>query len=404
MSDLTEIKGLVEDVNKALVPLRNEIDEIKGNMPKDVVTEEKHNRMSAEITAKMQAIQDAQAKMQAVMDRPGGNGEGGEDPEQKAKFEDFLRKGYDLSGRQQGKLTLEVRAMSTDVNPDGGYLVRPEFVNKVVSRVFETSPMRQVADVITGSAKSIEMLIDDDEAVVRGVGEGASGGETGTPDVAMKSIMAHKIEAAPKMTSEMIEDAYFNVEEWLSGKVTRKIARTENTRFVNGSGVNQPRGFLTYAAWASAGVYEQGKIEQVNLGAAAALTSDGLIGLQSALVEDYQPGATWLMHRATFGKALQLKGADQYFFSPVLMRDGQAQMQMLGKPVVFMSDMPLVGANNLAVAYGDFSVGYTIYDRQGIVVLRDPFSSHGFVTYYTTKRTGGDVTSFDAIKIGKIAS
>jgi HK97 family phage major capsid protein len=264
--------------------------------------------------------------------------------------------------------------------------------------------MREVSEVITGGAKSIELLIDDDEAVVRRIGEGASGGETDTPDIGLKVIVAHKYEAAPKVTIEMVQDADFDVEGWLGRKVSNKITRTENADFVNGTGVNAARGFLTLPAWASAGVYEREKIEQVNMGAAAALDPDGLIDVQGSLHEAYQPGASWVMHRTTYSKALQLKGADQYHFGPVLLRDGQAQTVLLNKPVRFMADMPTVAANALAVAYGDWRMGYTIYDRVGVIVLRDPYSAHGFITYYTTKRTGGDVTSYDAIKIGKVAA
>ena len=168
--------------------------------------------------------------------------------------------------------------------------------------------------------------------------------------------------------------------------------------------MNKPRGFLTYDAWAAAGVYERDKIEQINMGAAAALAADGLIEVQNSLKEAYQGNATWGMKRATFGKALQLKGNDSYFFSPVLLRDGQSSIQLLGKPVVFMDDMPAVAANALSVAYGDFRTGYTILDRVGLQVLRDPYTNKGFITYYTTQRVGGDVTNFDAIKIGKVAA
>jgi HK97 family phage major capsid protein len=206
------------------------------------------------------------------------------------------------------------------------------------------------------------------------------------------------------MTTEMIEDAYLNVEAWLAGKVADKFARTQNTAFVNGTGTGQPRGFLTYAAWAAAGVYERDKIEQINMGSAAALNADGLIEVQNALKEGYQAAAVWGMKRTTFGAALQLKGSDNYFFSPVLLRDGQASIQLLGKPVVFMDDMPAVAANALSIVYADFRVAYTILDRVGLQVLRDPFTNKGFITYYTTQRVGGDVTNFDGIKIGKVAA
>lgn len=405
MTDMTEIKQMIEGINKPLVALREEVDGLKAGQ-KDVLTQEKWDKMSAEIVANMEGVKAAQAKLEAAMSRPGGDTDQEADAKSAEQFRDFLAKGRGLDGVDRGdvKFAIELKSMSTDVAPDGGYLVRPEFVNKTVGRVFETSPMRQVADVISGGAKSIELLIDDDEAAANSVGEGASSGETDTPEVGIKVITAHKYDATPKLTTEMVSDAYFDVESWLSGKVSRKISRKENTDFITGNGVNKARGILTYDAWDSAGVYERGKVEQVNMGAAAALTADGLMDVQGALIEDYQMDASWLMHRTTFTKALQLKGSDNYFFSPVLLRDGQFDLRLLGKPVTFMADMPVVAANALSVAYGNWTDGYTIYDREGIIVLRDPYSSHGFISYYTTKRTGGDVTSYDAFKIGKVAA
>lgn len=407
MTDFAEIKGLVEKINPTLVELRSEIDEMKSNTPTDVITEEKHNRMAEDITAKMAEMQSKQAKLEAAMQRPGGEAKG-TDAEIEAKHRDALREymayGTLPTGFKAGSEGVEIKAMSTDVNPDGGYLVRPELSDTIVSRIFETSPLRGVANVERTGAKSIDILIDDNEAGARWAGEGASGGETDTPELGQKVIAAHKIEADPRMTTEMIEDSYLDIEAWLSGKVADKFARTQNSAFVNGDGVNKPRGFLTYAAQATSGTYERNKINQVAMGTADALNADGLIAVQNALKEEYQPGAVFGMKRTTFGAALQLKGADNYFFSPVLLANGQASMQLLGKPVIFMDDMPAVAANALSVVYADFAQAYTILDRVGLQVLRDPFTNKGFVTYYTTQRVGGDVTSFDAIAIGKVAA
>ena len=404
MADIQEIKGLVEKINPTLVELRSEIDALKADAPKDVVTEEKHQKMADDITAKMAEMQ---AKLEAAISRPGGEGKA-DNAEMEAKhrdaFREYMAYGTLPAGFKAGSEGIEVKALSTDVNPDGGYLVRPELSQTIVTRIFETSPLRGVANIERTGAKSIDILIDDDEAGARWVGEGASGGQTDTPQLGQKVIAAHKIEADPRMTTEMIEDAYLDVEGWLAGKVADKFARTQNTAFVNGTGVGQPRGFLTYPAQAVSGTYERGKINQVAMGNATLLDADGLIEVQNALKEAYQPGAVWGMKRTTFGAALQLKGSDNYFFSPVLLRDGQASMQLLGKPVIFMDDMPAVAAAALAVVYADFSQAYTIVDRVGLQVLRDPYSNKGFVTYYTTQRVGGDVTSFDAIAIGKVST
>lgn len=407
MTDFAEFKGLIEKINPTLVELRSEIDEMKSNAPKDVITEEKHNRMAEDITAKMAEMQAKQAKLEAAMQRPGGEGKADNaemDAKHRSALREYMAYGTLPAGFKAGSEGVEIKAMSTDVNPDGGYLVRPELSDTIVSRIFETSPLRGVANVEQTGSKSIDILIDDNEAGARWAGEGASGGETDTPELGQKVIAAHKIEADPRMTTEMIEDSYLDVEAWLSGKVADKFARTQNTAFVLGDGVNKPRGFLTYAAQATSGTYERNKINQVAMGTADALNADGLISVQNALKEAYQPGATWGMKRTTFGAALQLKGADNYFFSPVLLANGQASMQLLGKPVIFMDDMPAVAANALSVVYADFAQAYTILDRVGLQVLRDPYTNKGFVTYYTTQRVGGDVTSFDAIAIGKVAA
>ena len=408
MSDFAEIKGLVEKINPTLTELRGEIDALKASAPTDVVTEEKHNRMAEDITAKLVDMQAKQAKLEAAMNRPGaGEGKGMDgELEQKHKdaFRQYMANGTLPDGFKAGSEGVEVKAMSTDVNPDGGYLVRPELSNTIITRVFETSPVRQIANVERTGAKSIDILIDDQEAAARWVGEGASGGQTDTPQLAQKVIAAHKIEADPRMTTEMIEDSYLDVEAWLAGKVAEKFARTQNSAFVSGDGVGKPRGFLTYDAAATAGTYERNAITQINMGSAAALNADGLIEVQNALKEEYQAGAVFGMKRTTFGAALQLKGNDNYFFSPVLMRDGQASIQLLGKPVVFMDDMPAVAANALSIVYADFGRFYTVLDRVGLQVLRDPYTNKGFVTYYTTQRVGGDVTSFDAAVIGKVAA
>jgi HK97 family phage major capsid protein len=402
MSELNEIKGLVEAINPTLVELRKEVDEVKN---RDVIDEAKFSKMADDVTAKMQALQEKQAKLEAAMKRPDSAKDAPEFlSEHKAQFDSFMRDGIGLDGKGGGNVSIEVRAMSTNVQPDGGYLVRPELASFVVDRVFETSPMRQIARIETIGTKSLDVLVDDNEAGARWVAEGASGGQTDTPQLGQKEITAHKIEADPRTTTEQLQDSYLDVEAWLQTKVADKFARTENTAFILGNGVGKPRGVLDYADRDSATVYQRDRIRQLITLAAATVTADGFINQQNAIKEVYQARATWGMHRTTFGEALKLKGADNYFFSPVLLRDGQASIQLLGKPVVFMDDVPVVGAGNLSVLYGDFSVGYTIVDRVGLSVLRDPYTNKGFITFYTTKRTGGDVTNFEAFNIGRCAA
>lgn len=409
-----EIKELGNEIMGSVASLRTELDSIKGKV--DSLDDLKLDKIVDDITLKMEksqkAQQEAEAKMksiEAAIQRSDVSGESATNEyveKSKEAFREYLASGEVKHGFKVTTDGIEVRAMSTDVNPDGGYLVRPEFADFIVGRVFETSPLRGVARVISVSSKSLEVLVDDNEAAASWSAEGSTGGETSTPQLGLKEIVAHKIEADPRVTAEMIQDSAINIEQWLQGKVAEKFARTENTAFVNGTGVAQPRGFLTYAAATDADTYERDKIGQFNLGATSftATAADGLIQLQSLLKEAYQPNAVWGMKRATYGKIMKTRGNDAYFFGNTFLKDGNAQPTLLGKPVVFMDDMPAEGSNNLAVVYADFGVGYTIIDRVGLQVLRDPFSSKPFVTYYTTKRVGGDVTNFDAIKLGKLSA
>ena len=307
--------------------------------------------------------------------------------------------GVDSSRREN-----ETKTLIAGSNPDGGYFIRPERSAKMIKRIFETSPMRSLADIQTTSSDVLEILIDDQEAESGGwVGETQSRGETGTPQIGMLSIPVHEQFAQPKATTKMLDDAGFDIESWLQGKVTRKLTRTENTAFVVGDGSQKPKGILSLPAWTTPGVYQRGAVEQVNSGVADAFTGDGVKRLKNSLIEEYQGNATFGLKRASFEQIITLKdGNGAYLLDPRSMKVGDT-MQLLGKPVVFFNDIPDIAADALAMVYGDFSVGYTIVDRIGFRVIRDNVTNKPFVLFYTTKRTGGDVTSYESYKIQKLA-
>lgn len=402
MTDMTEIKGLVEKVNEALVPLRSEVESLKASQ-RDVVTEAKFDKMAEQVTGaleKLQAIEAKNAAMEAAMQRGDFGSKSGADRELEAKGREAINA---LKGAE-GRASLEIRAMSTDSNPNGGYLVMPELSATVVSRVFETSPIRLVANVEQAGTKSREFLIDDDEGTAEWSGEKAIAAEN-TPEIGLKEIVTHEITSKMKATATMLEDAYLDLAGWMQTKGADKISRTENSAFFTGNGVNKPRGLLTYAKWAAAGVYERDKIEQIISGSATGLTAEGLIDVQYALKEDYQAGAVWMMKRATFGSVIKLKGQDNFFFGPMMLAEGVPTMQLLGRRVIFADDMQALGTGgNLAVAYGDFSRAYTILDRVGLQVLRDPYTEDPYTIFRLRRRTGGDVTSFGAVKLMRVAA
>ncbi len=322
------------------------------------------------------------------------------------KIKAAAQKIFDDNNEGSGFMLFDTKGMYTGSNPDGGYLTQVDRRTDVsVTRKFETSPMRALSNIITTTSGEVELIIDDDANTSGGwVGEVASRAVTANAKVGTLIIAVHEQYASPQATQKMLDDGSINIEAWLSAKTDDILRRTENTAFVSGDGASKPKGLLTYSAWASAGVYERNKIEQVNSGTAGVVKADGLISLQNALIQDYQANAVFLMKRTTFGDVSKLKaGNGEYLLNTMMLPEG-ATMTLLGKPVVFADDMQAVAADALAIAYGDFGVGYTIVDRLGIRVLRDPFTSKPNVIFYTTKRVGGAVTNYQAIKIQKLAA
>ena len=308
-------------------------------------------------------------------------------------FCNYLRKGMD-----GGLEALQSKMLSVGSDPDGGYLVTPTMSSRIVQAIFETSPMRQLASIETISTDALEMIDDHVSAVAGWTSETTSRIETSTPMIAKRNIPTHELYAQPKATQKLVDDSAIDIESWLANKIADIFGRTENTAFVNGSGVGQPRGFLTYANGTN-----WGQIQQIGTGTSATVTSDSIITLLYSLKDANTKRARVLMNRTTVQAVRLLKQAmtNQYMWQPGLALG--VPDTLLGVPVHMASDMPIAGAGSLSIAVGDFQSAYQIVDRQGISILRDPFTEKPFVKFYTTKRTGGDVVNFEAIKLLSLA-
>lgn len=314
------------------------------------------------------------------------------DTQHRKAFVNYLRKGLDA-----GLEAMQVKALSTGSDPDGGYLVTPAMSQKIATAIFETSPIRKVASIETISTEALEILDDHVSATAGWTAETVDATDTATPQISKRIIPVHELYAQPKATQKLLDDSYIDVEKWLSAKIADIIGRMENTAFVNGSGVGQPRGFLTYASGTS-----WGQIQQVGSGSSGTVTADSVITLFYSLKDAYMGRASFLMNRSVLQQVRQLKATtNQYLWQPSMAAGSPDTL--MGVPVYMASDMPAAASASLSVAVGDFQAGYQIVDRQGITILRDPFTEKPFVKFYTTKRTGGDVINFDAIKLLKLS-
>lgn len=305
-------------------------------------------------------------------------------PEMKA-FNSLLRKGV-LNPE-------EAKSLSVDSDPDGGYLVPPQTSSLIIEKLIEISPIRDLAEVVTLSlGDTLKMPAEDSQEFEGGwVSERGSRAETTTAQLRMKSIVAHEMYANPPVTQQLLDDSAFNVEQWLASRVARTLAKTEGLAFVSGDGVGKPEGILTSA-----------DVTAVAGGAASDLTADGIKDLVYALPEYYTQNATFLCKRATLGKIRKLKdGQGNYLWQPGLQVGQPGTIE--GFKYREAIDMPAVDTNTYPIVFGDFRAAYKIVDRQGIRVLRDPYTNKPFVLFYTTKRTGGLVVLGEALRKLKIA-
>ncbi|MBT0957065.1 phage major capsid protein [Alphaproteobacteria bacterium KMM 3653] len=322
----------------------------------------------------------------------------GEAPHSKA-FEAYLRSGDDDALRG---LEMEGKALSTAVAGDGGYLVDPATSETVQSALISTASIRSIANVVQVESTSYDVLVDHGDIGSGWASETAGSVETDTPQIERISIALHELSAMPKASQRLLDDAAFDIESWLAGRIADKFARAEAAAFIAGDGIDKPKGILSHPAVAN-GTESWGEIGYVATGVDGAIgDASGIIDLVYALGADYRAGASFVMNSKTVGMVRTLKDADGRF----LWSDGLAAAEparLLGYPVLIAEDMPDVASDATAIAFGDFSAGYTIAERPDLRVLRDPFSAKPHVLFYATKRVGGDVSDFAAIKLLKFA-
>lgn len=325
-------------------------------------------------------------------------------------FDTFMRAGiggWAEAKKQVEEIFTKASVMNTLSDPEGGYLALPAAMGGIIDgRVFESSPMRALADVISIGTGSFEAPHDDDEIDAYWTNEKATSVSSDTMEFNQIKIDAHGLDADVAVTQVMLDDAMINLPAYISQRAADKFARKEATAFIAGDGVASPRGILTYTAGTS--TYAFGSIEQVVSGSAATVTADGLHDLQNSLKEAYQVNAKFLMKRATWGAIRKLKDGENNYLLGIapmgLNGQGPNVLTLLDKPVFFADDMEALGANALSIAYGDFMRGYQIVDRVGIRVLANPFINRGRVVYQFNKRVGGGVKNFDAIKLQKCST
>ena len=324
-----------------------------------------------------------------------------EPPHQKAMGA-YLRSGDDDGLRG---LELEAKGLNTAVNAEGGYLVDPVTSERIQSVLESSGSIRAIAQVVQVEANSFDVLVDHGELGSAWATEAGSISETAAPVIERVSISLHELSAMPKASQRLLDDSAFDVEGWLAGRIADRFSAAESDAFINGDGVDKPKGFLTYTQVPN-GTETWGELGYVATGAAGDFSSadpaDAVVDLVYALGAQYRAKASFVMNSKTAGAVRKMKDADGRFLWTDNIAQGEPP-RLMGYPVLIAEKMPDIGADAYAIAFGDFGAGYTVAERPDLRVLRDPFSAKPHVLFYATKRVGGDVTDFSAIKLLKFA-
>jgi HK97 family phage major capsid protein len=374
--------------------------QLEQRVSADVVTTDKVDRINRALDEHKRVVDELALK--SARPHLGGPAvRSGATLQHKAAFDGYVRKG------EAGTLRdLESKALSVGSDPDGGFLVPDELERSINRAVSDVSPIRAIAGIrqVSGSVYKKPFAITGAES--GWVAETAARPETDTPTLAELSFPTMELYAMPAATSALLDDAAVNIDEWIAEEVRDAFAQQEGTAFVTGNGTNKPKGFLAYTnvdnaswSWGNIGFIKTG----VNGAFASTNPGDKLIDLVYAVKSGYRANGTFVFNRATQAVIRKMKDGDGNYLWQPAAKAGDASL-LMGYPVAESEDMPNLATDSYSVAFGDFRRGYLIVDRVGIRILRDPYSSKPYVLFYTTKRVGGGVQDFNALKLLKFAA
>ncbi len=335
------------------------------------------------------------------LQRPVLSGAKAASPERTAFTDRYLRKG-DAAGAP------ELKSFSIGSPGDGGVTVPNEIDTVIDETLKNISPIRSIASIVQVGSANYRKLIAVGGVQSGWAGETAARPTTGTPTFVEIVPPMGELYANPTASQAMLDDAMFDVETWLAGEIATEFARAESVAFVTGTGIGQPKGFLTVPVAATDDTTRAfGTLQYIASGVdggfPATNPQDKIIDLVHALRPPYRQGAVFVMNSSTLARVRKMKDSTGAFiWQPGLSADQPATL--LGYPVVDAEAMPDVANGSLGIAFGNFKAGYLITERNATGILRDPFSNKPFVAFYAVRRVGGAVINSEAIKLLKFSA
>lgn len=395
-----------KDVSEVAQELKGKFEEFtqKNDKRIDAIEAEK-SKLSGQVDTlneKLTELDELKTNLEAelaAVKRPNGGTVNKDVAEHKTAFEQFVRK-----GKEEGLADLERKAMQVGSDPDGGFAVPEELDRNIISMLRDEVVMRQECNVVTVGSPSFKRLVNQGGSNSGWVGEVDKRPETKTPKLASIEPVWGEIYGNPAATQTMLDDAFFDVEQFITGDLTIEFAEQEEAAFTNGDGIKKPKGLLAYGSDDKADKErEWGKLQHLLLKKPTEVTADEIMKLIYTMRKVYRSGAKFMMNNNTLFQVRTLKDAQgNYLWQPGLQL-GQPSA-LLGYGIAENEQFSDVVAESTPIAFGNFKRCYTILDRMGVRMLRDPYTNKPFVHFYTTKRVGSMMVDSNAVKVLKAAA
>lgn len=315
-----------------------------------------------------------------------------EECEYKSAFTSYLRSGSDSKIN-----SLSRKSLSVGSNPDGGFLVDKATSNSIIKNIEANSIMRKLASIEKISTHALDIIEDLDNLDSGWVTETEQRIDTSTPRINKFTIDTHEIYAQPKATQRLIEDSRIDIGKWLADKIGDRFAHIESDAFINGDGINKPKGILSYESGSAEKSIDELVVTDKTI------SPEDIMRLYYSLPTQYSSKSCFLMHRNMIQQMRMLKSptSGHYLWNTGLSQG--APDTLLGVPVYESPHMPVPTKGSIAMAFADFKEAYKIVDRTNITIMRDPYTEKPFVKFYATKRVGGCVVNTRAIKLLRFA-
>ncbi len=351
------------------------------------------------------ALQARLEELEANASSPGKTYRAKESTEHLNLFSRWLRRPHDNEAKHRlGEFESKVVSIGSD--PGGGFAVPEEIAREIERLELRLSPVRALVRVVNVSTGDYKHIVNIRGTTSGWVSETGTRSETVTPLLREVAPIFGELYAYPQTTEWALDDAFFNIGDWLAEEVAQEFAVQEGTAVITGNGTDKPTGMINTVPTSvddfgsplrAAAVYQF----VASAASPDAILPDSLIDLVYKVNSAYRANGTWVMNSATAGAVRKLKDDQkQDLWAPALAA-GQPDM-LLGYPVVTWEQMEDIGANKHPVAFGDFRRGYLLAQRTQIRITVDAnITTPGRIKYFVRRREGGHVLDNNAVKFLK---